>query len=55
MLQKLIKLPGVLITAHQAFATQEALTNIAEATFYNINCWQNNQESKNELTLELVG
>ncbi len=55
LLQKLIDLPNVLITPHQAFATHEALTKIAEATFYNINCWENNQESKNGLTLELVG
>ncbi len=55
MLQKLIELPNVVITPHQAFATQEALTKIAETTFYNINCWEQQKESKNELTAELVG
>ncbi|GAA4272865.1 2-hydroxyacid dehydrogenase [Aquimarina gracilis] len=55
MLQKLIALPNVIITPHQAFATQEALTKIAETTFYNIDCWEQQKESKNELTMELVG
>ncbi len=55
LLQRLIDLPNVLLTPHQAFATEEALTNIAETTFYNINCWQQGEPGKNELTLELVG
>ncbi|OED41031.1 hydroxyacid dehydrogenase [Flavobacteriaceae bacterium (ex Bugula neritina AB1)] len=54
LLQTLINLPNVLITPHQAFATTEALTNIAEATFDTINCWQKGEPSKNELTLELM-
>ncbi|GAA4275470.1 2-hydroxyacid dehydrogenase [Aquimarina mytili] len=49
-LQSLINLPNVLLTPHQGFATQEALSNIAEATFYNINCWSQDQPGKNELT-----
>ncbi|WP_299183847.1 2-hydroxyacid dehydrogenase [uncultured Aquimarina sp.] len=49
LLQQLIDLPNVLMTPHQAFATTEALTNIAETTFYNIDCWQQNKVSKNEL------
>ncbi len=53
-LQRLIDFPNVLITPHQAFATKEALTNIAETTFYNINCWEQQKPVKNELTLELV-
>jgi D-lactate dehydrogenase len=50
MLKKLLAMPNVLITPHQAFATKEALTNIAGITFYNINCWKKNQHSENELT-----
>jgi D-lactate dehydrogenase len=55
ILQQLIDLSNVILTPHQAFATKEALTTIAETTFYNINCWQQNESGKNELTLELVG
>ncbi|SHJ30886.1 2-hydroxyacid dehydrogenase [Aquimarina spongiae] len=55
LLQKLLSFPNVLITPHQAFATHEALTNIAETTFYNINSWVENKTPENELTVELVG
>lgn len=51
MLKKLLAMPNVLITPHQAFATQEALSNIAITTFDNIECWKNNKRSKNELTI----
>jgi D-lactate dehydrogenase len=50
MLKKLLALPNVLMTPHQAFATQEILSNIAETTFHTIDCWKNNQPSENELT-----
>lgn len=49
MLVKLLTMPNVLITPHQAFATKEALENIAATTFYNLACWKNNESSKNEL------
>jgi D-lactate dehydrogenase len=52
MLKKLLSMPNVLITPHQAFATQEALGNIAATTFYNIDCWQKKMDSKNELTAQ---
>jgi D-lactate dehydrogenase len=48
-LKKLLTLPNVLITPHQAFATKEALGNIAETTFYNIECWAAGKYSENEL------
>ena len=53
-LKKLLTMPNVLITPHQAFATVQALTNIADATFYNIDCAQNSIPCKNLLTLTLV-
>jgi len=49
MLKKLLVMPNVLITPHQAFATNEALNNIAATTFYNIDCWNRGQRSENEL------
>lgn len=50
ILKRLLALPNVLVTPHQAFATKEALANIAETTFYNITCWSNGKLSENELT-----
>ncbi|RYF87536.1 MAG: 2-hydroxyacid dehydrogenase [Chitinophagaceae bacterium] len=49
-LEKLMQLPNVLITPHQGFATKEALANIAETTFANIDAWANYCLSGNELT-----
>jgi D-lactate dehydrogenase len=36
VLARMLTFPNVIITAHQAFFTREALTNIAETTLYNI-------------------
>jgi D-lactate dehydrogenase len=49
ILQKLINYPNVIITPHQAFATNEALGNIAETVFYNIDCWALGKETENTL------
>ena len=49
MLIKLNALPNVLITGHQAFLTEEALTNIADTTIYNLDCWSEDKETENEL------
>ena len=49
MLIKLNALPNVLITGHHAFLTEEALTNISDATIYNLDCWSENKETENEL------
>lgn len=43
-------MPNVLITGHHAFLTDEALTNIAETTIYNLNCYQARKNTENELT-----
>lgn len=42
-------LNNVVITAHQAFLTQEALQGIAKTTLYNLHQWQTNGSSPNEL------
>jgi D-lactate dehydrogenase len=41
LLRELLQHPNVLVTPHQAFATREALRNIAETTCYSIACWVN--------------
>ncbi|MCB0462203.1 MAG: 2-hydroxyacid dehydrogenase [Flavobacteriaceae bacterium] len=50
LLIKLNAMPNVLITGHHAFLTEEALTNIAETTIYNLDCWNEGKETENELT-----
>lgn len=40
--------PNVIITGHQAFFTQEALTNIAETTLANISLFEKNPAALNE-------
>ncbi|MEL6846525.1 MAG: NAD(P)-dependent oxidoreductase, partial [Bacteroidota bacterium] len=39
-LARLLTFPNVLITSHQAFLTDTALSNIADTVIHNINCWQ---------------
>lgn len=41
--------PKVLITGHQGFLTQEALTAIAQTTMANLNSWTYNSTCENEL------
>lgn len=53
-LKKLLSLPNVLLTPHQGFITKEALTNIAEVTFENLNSWEAGKVCKNELGLETI-
>ncbi len=48
-LARLISMPNVLVTSHQAFLTEEALSNIAETTVKNITDFLNTGESENEL------
>ena len=51
LLKRLMTMTNVLITPHQGFATREALANIAETTFVNIDSWVNGRRSGNELSL----
>ncbi len=49
LLARLITFPNVLITAHQAFLTHEALANIAQTTFENIDDFVAQRASGNQL------
>ena len=42
LLSRLISMPNVIVTSHQAFLTQEALHNIAETTMNNIQSYSDN-------------
>ncbi|MBQ9115357.1 MAG: 2-hydroxyacid dehydrogenase [Clostridia bacterium] len=49
ILARLISMPNVIVTSHQAFLTEEALMNIAETTINNIVEYSRNKECPNEL------
>jgi D-lactate dehydrogenase len=49
VLARLISMPNVIVTSHQAFLTEEALENIAKTTVKNINDIANKGSSENEL------
>jgi D-lactate dehydrogenase len=49
VIARLMTFQNVLITSHQAFLTHEALTQIAEVTRYNLDCWAKGNESANEV------
>ncbi len=49
VLARLVTMPNVLITSHQAFLTNEALQNIARATFDNLNEFFETGTSRNEI------
>jgi D-lactate dehydrogenase len=44
MLKKLLSMPNLLVTPHQAVATQEVPVNIATTNFEHIDCWENGQD-----------
>ncbi len=50
----LLSFENVLITPHQAYVTQEALTNIAEITFDNLDRWVKGETCRNELGYETL-
>ena len=49
VLARLISMPNVIVTSHQAFLTREALGNIAAVTYENITEFNRDGFSKNEL------
>lgn len=49
ILARLISMPNVLVTSHQAFLTEEALSNIAETTLLNLCDYFDNKPLKNEV------
>lgn len=50
LLSRLISMPNVIVTSHQAFLTEEALKNIAETTLRNIrSCFEGDGACENEL------
>ncbi|RPJ07397.1 MAG: 2-hydroxyacid dehydrogenase, partial [Spirochaetaceae bacterium] len=49
VLSRLLTFPNVLITAHQAFFTEEALVNIAQTTLENIKFYFEKDELPNEI------
>ncbi len=51
---RLLTFPNVLITGHQAFFTEEALTNIAETTLANITAFEQGAALVNEVTPEKI-
>jgi D-lactate dehydrogenase len=48
--ERLLTFPNVLVTAHQAFFTVEAMTAIAETTFANIDSFGNTGQALHEVT-----
>ncbi|MBO4782999.1 MAG: 2-hydroxyacid dehydrogenase [Lachnospiraceae bacterium] len=48
-LARLISMPNVIVTSHQAFLTEEALCNIADTTLENVEEFFENDYSKNEV------
>jgi len=48
----LISMPNVLVTSHQAFLTNDALSNIAKVTLQNIKDWKDGKELVNEVCVD---
>jgi D-lactate dehydrogenase len=51
---RLLTFPNVLITAHQAFFTRDALAEIAETTLRNISAYENGLPLVNQVTVERI-
>ena len=54
ILARLLSMPNVIITSHQAFLTDEALRNIATVTLENIRAFLDNAPLKNQICLQCV-
>ncbi|MBE6789092.1 MAG: 2-hydroxyacid dehydrogenase [Ruminococcaceae bacterium] len=54
-LARLITMPNVIVTSHQAFLTSEALYSIAETTTKNIASFMNNEKCENEICHKCQG
>ena len=52
ILARLISMPNVIVTSHQAFLTEEALSSIAETTVQNIIEYFENKDCKNMVSCE---
>jgi D-lactate dehydrogenase len=53
-LMRLTTFPNVIVTAHQAFFTREALTQIAETTLRNVGDIESGQACANRVTLDMI-
>lgn len=51
---RLLTFPNVIVTAHQAYFTSDALANIAETTLANISAFERGERSGNEVQVERV-
>ena len=54
MLSLLISKPNVLLTSHQAFLTEEALTGIAETTIANLDAFFDGKPLENEVCYHCI-
>lgn len=54
ILARLLTMPNVLLTSHQAFLTQEALESIAETTLKNITEFYEGKDLENEISYPLL-
>jgi len=51
---RLLTFPNVIVTAHQAYFTSDALLNIANTTIANISAFERGEKSGNEVDLERI-
>jgi D-lactate dehydrogenase len=51
---RLLTFPNVLVTGHQGFLTEEALTNIAETTLANVRAFESGEGELHRVTREMV-